>query len=263
MGAVDHHGGGGVDDAGAGVVDVVGADEGAFFVAEDAGEGGEGGLLEGGVDFFDGGFFLEFEDAVGEGGIEKGNADRDSIEEAFELGVNHGDGGGASGGGGNEGVDGGAGAAEVGVWGVDDGLGVGEVVHGGDHAVLDAEGFVDDFDGGGDAVGGAGGGGDEMVLGRIVKVVIATHDDVERAFFDGGGDDDFFDALVEVVLEKLRSAELAGALEDDVAVRPVGGFDGVVLGVGDAMAVDREGVFVAVDVVIPSSVNGVELEEVG
>jgi len=218
LGVVDHHGGGGIDDAGARVVDVVGADEGTFFVAEDAGEGGEAGLFEGGVDFFDGGFFLEFEDAVGEGGIEQGNADGDAIEKALEFGVNHRDGSGAAGGGGDERIDGGASAAEVGVRGIDDGLGVGEVVHGGDHAVFDAEGFVNDFDGGGDAVGGARGGSDEVMLGRVVEVIIATDDDVERAFFHGSGDDDFFDALVEVVLEKFRSAELAGALEDDQSV---------------------------------------------
>ena len=39
--------------------------------------------------------------------------------------------------------------------GVYDDLGVCEVMHGGDGAVFDAEVFMDDFDGGGDAVGGA------------------------------------------------------------------------------------------------------------
>ncbi|MFT7303647.1 MAG: hypothetical protein ACI8UZ_002489, partial [Akkermansiaceae bacterium] len=165
---------------------------------------------------------------------------------------------------GNEGVDGGAGTAEVFMGGIDDGLGVGEVVEGGDHAVFDAEGFVDYFDDGGDAVGGAGGCGEEVVLFWIVEVVITADDDIEGAFFDGGGDDDFFDALVEVVLEKGGGAEFTGALEDDLAAGPVGGFDGVVFAVGDAVAVDRERRVIAGDlVVVPVAVDGIEFEKVG
>ena len=106
--------------------------------------------------------------------------------------------------------------------GVDDGLGIGEVMQGGEHAVLDAELFVDDLDDGGDAVGGATGVGDDVIYLGIVEVVITAHDDVEDVVFDGGGDDDFFDSSIEIGLEGGGVAELAGALEDDVDAGPVG-----------------------------------------
>ena len=83
MGAVDDHGGLRVDDAGAGVVCVVGADEGFFFVAEDAFEFTFGGGFEGGVDLGLGDFFFHLEDEVGEGGVEQGDADGEAIEATF------------------------------------------------------------------------------------------------------------------------------------------------------------------------------------
>lgn len=263
LGSVDHHGGRGIDDAGARIVDVVGGDEGAGFETEDSFERSFRGGFEGGVDFFDRRCGFEFEDAIGEGGVEQGDADGDAIEESFELGIDHGDGGGRSGGGWDEGVDGGAGPAEVLVRGVHDSLGVGEVVEGGDHTVFDAEGLVDHLDNRGDAVGGAGGGGKEVVDGGIVEVVVATDDDIERSFFDGGRDDDFFDALVEVGLKEFGGAELAGAFEDDVTTGPVGGGDGVVLRMSDTMPVDGEGVGIAGDLVIPVAVDGIKFEEMG
>lgn len=241
LGAVDDHGGLGVDDAGAGVVGVVGADEGFFFVSEDAFEGaGFGGGFEGGVDFGFGDFFFHFEDEVGEGGVEEGDADGEAIEAAFEFREDHGDGGSRSGGGGDEGVDGGARTAQVFVRGVDDGLGVGEVMQGGEHAVLDAECFVDDLDDGCDAVGGATGVGDDVINGGIVEVVVAAHDDVEDVVFDGGGNDDFFDSGIEVGLEGFGVAEFPGALEDDVDAGPVGFGRVVVGGEGEGFAIDDD-----------------------
>ena len=146
--------------------------------------------------------------------------------------------------------------------GIDDGLGVGEVVQGGDHSVADAEGFKDDLNNGSDAVGSTRGCGEEVVLAGLVEVVIAADDDVESTFFHGGGDDDFLDALVEVILKKGGGSKFSGALEDDVAIGPVGGRDRVVLGVSDAVAVDRERIVIASDpVIIPVAVDRVEFEK--
>ena len=263
MGAVDDHGAFGIDDAGAGVVGVVGGDEGFFFVAEDPFQRAFGGCFEGGVDFVDADFFFEFEDEVGEGGVEEGDPDGDAVEAVLEFGEDHGDGGGRTGGGGDEGIDGRAGAAEVFVGSVDDGLGVGEVMQSGEHAVFEAEGFVDHLDDGRDAVGGAGGVGDDVIGGGIVKIVVAAHNDVEDAFFDGGGDDDFFDAGVEVGLQAFGVTEGSGTLENNVDAGPVD-FRRMVFGsVGESLALDEDGVGGAGNVAIPAAVDGVEFEEVG
>lgn len=263
MGAVDDHGAFGVDDAGTGVVGVVCGDEGFFFIAEDSFKRAIGSCFEGGVDFGDGDFFFEFEDEVGEGGVEEGDPDGDAVEAAFKFGEDHGDGGGRSGGGGDEGVDGRAGTAEVFVGSVDDGLGIGEVMQSGEHAVFEAESLVDHLDDGRDAVGGARGVGDEVISGGVVEFVVAAHDDVEDALFDGGGDDDFFDAGIEVGLEALGVAEGAGAFEDDVDASPVD-FGRMVLGsVGERLSVDEDGVVGVGNVAIPAAVDGVEFEEVG
>ena len=85
MGAVDDHGAFGVDDAGTGVVGVVGGDEGFFFIAEDSFQGAFSGCFEGGVDFVDGDFFFEFEDEVGEGGVEE-EARVHHLQQGEELG---------------------------------------------------------------------------------------------------------------------------------------------------------------------------------
>lgn len=263
MGAVDDHGAFGVDHAGAGVVGVVGGDEGFFFVAEDSLQGTFGGCFEGGIDFVDGDFFFQLEDEVGEGGVEEGDPDGDAVEAAFEFWEDHGDGGGRPGGGGDEGIDGRAGAAEVFVGSVDDGLGVGEVMQSGEHTVFEAEGLVDHLDDGRDAVGCAGGVGDDVIGGGAVESVVAAHDDIEDTFFDGGGDDDFFDAGVEVGLQAFGVAEGAGAFEDDVDAGPVD-FGRMVLGsVGESLAVDEDGVLGAGNIAIPAAVDGVEFEEVG
>ena len=57
-------------------------------------------------------------------------------------------------------------------------------MHRGDHAVFDAEIFVDHLNHGGDAVCGAGCRGEQVVLVRLIEMIIAAHDNVECAFFD-------------------------------------------------------------------------------
>lgn len=263
MGAVGDHGGLGIDDAGARVIGVVSTDEGFFFVAEDAIEGaGFGRGFEGGVDCGFGDFLFHLEDEVGEGSVEERDADREAVEATFELGEDHGHGGSRSGGSGDEGVDGGASTAEVLVGGVDDGLGVGEVVQGGEHAVLDAEGFVDDLDDRCNAVGGAAGVGDDVVDGGVVEVIVAAHDDVEDVIFDGSGDDDFFDSGIEVSLQGGSVAELAGAFEDDVDAGPVGLGGVVVCSEGEGFAIDDDMGTIVRNGVAPAAVDGVKLEQV-
>ena len=102
LGAADDHGAFGIDDAGAGVVGVVGGDEGFFFVAEDAFQGALGCGFEGGVDFVHGDFFFQFKNEISERGVEEWDPNGDAIESAFKFGEDHGDGRGRSGGGGDE-----------------------------------------------------------------------------------------------------------------------------------------------------------------
>lgn len=94
----------------------------------------------------------------------------------------------------------------------------------------------------------------------VVEVVIASHDDVERAgIFDGGSDDDFFDSLLEIGIELGGGAEGASSLDNDIAARPIDGFDGIFEGDWDGLSSDGDGVFGMRDVSIPAAVDGIEL----
>ena len=50
-----------------------------------------------------------------------------------------------------------------------------------------------------------------MMLFEIVEMIVNSHHDIERFFFDRSRDDDFFDALIEIGIERLRGAELGAS----------------------------------------------------
>mmetsp|Transcript_15640 Transcript_15640/g.34006 ORF Transcript_15640/g.34006 Transcript_15640/m.34006 type:complete len:225 (-) Transcript_15640:293-967(-) len=90
-----------VNDTAAGIVGVVGGNQGFLFVTEDALERTAlGCCLEGGIDLLLGRWLLNLKDAVGQGGVEEGDADGKTVKLALELGVDLHDGGGTTGGGG-------------------------------------------------------------------------------------------------------------------------------------------------------------------
>jgi len=77
-----------VDDAAAGVVGVVGADERGRFEPENAPEWAAlGGRLQGGVDLFHRDGLVDFKDAVRQTGVGEGHANGEAVELAFEFGV--------------------------------------------------------------------------------------------------------------------------------------------------------------------------------
>ena len=163
---------------------------------------------------------------------------------------------------GNERQAGGPRAAQVLVRRVEDGLGVGHVMDRGDHAMLDADAFVNDLHHRGEAVRGAGGGGEQVVLVWFVKVVVHAHHDVERAGFHRRRDDDFFHAGLEIGVELLRRAEFPAGFEHDVhaeiAPRHLGEI--LVAGVAEGFAVDENPIRLAADFAVPSAVDRVELD---
>src|SRR5690606_1195388 len=71
------------------------------------------------------------------------------------------------------------------------------------------------------------------------------------------------DALVQVALQHGHGLHLAAGLDHQVAARPVGVGDGLVVGHGDALAVDDDGVAVAARLVLPAAVHRVEVQQVG
>ncbi len=82
-----------------------------------------------------------------------------AVQFAFQLRVDHGDGGGAAGGGRDQRHARGPRPAQVFVWGIDHNLRIGGVMNGGDDTVFDTDLFVQHLDHRGQAVGGAAGGG--------------------------------------------------------------------------------------------------------
>ncbi len=165
------------DDAACGVSVIVNRDSFFLGVFEDAFEGAVGGGFEGVVEFFDGDIPGQSGSEVGEGDIGCGDANGHAVEFAVEFGEDFADGFCGTGGGGDHGEGGGAASAEILHGGVEEGLCVGVGVDGGDEALFDAEGVVEDFGHGGEAVGGAGGVGDDFVFGGVEEGVVDAVDD--------------------------------------------------------------------------------------
>ena len=108
-----------IDDGAASVVGVVRADQRLLLVTQNALErAGLTGRLEGGIDLLLGRGRVDLEDAVGQTGVEKRDADGEAVELALEFGVDLDNGGGRAGGCGTEVEHTGSGTTEVGLLGV-------------------------------------------------------------------------------------------------------------------------------------------------
>ena len=140
---------------------------------------------------------------------------------------------------------------------VDHHLRVGDVVDGRDHAVLDADPLVEDFDNWRQAIGGTGRGGPQTVRRRVVQVIIDAHDDVQRTGLDRRCYDHGFYAGTEVFVELFGRSELPTAFQYDVDAG---------LGPRDLARhrdgrerhrtpIDHEGIIAGVDGPIPSTMD--------
>jgi hypothetical protein len=110
---------------------------------------------------------------------------------------------------------------------IDDGLGIGHVVNGGDHAMRDADRFVNDLHDRREAVRCAGCGGEQAMAAWLVQVVVDADHDVQGAGLDRCRDDDLLDARREVRSQRLGRSEFAAALQNNVDIvgrpRPIAG----------------------------------------
>src|SRR5208282_2937182 len=97
---------------------------------------------------------------------------------------------------------------------------VGVGVHGGHGAGNDAEGVVQDFGDGREAIRGAGSVRDHVMLRRVVGFVVHAEDEGVVWVGGGGGDDHFFHRAANVLARVGACGEEAGGFDDD------GGADG-------------------------------------
>ena len=147
---------------------------------------------------------------------------------------------------------------------IDDHLGVGDVVDGRDHAMFDAEPFVDDLDHRCQAVGGAAGVRDDLVAG-LQRLLVHPHDDhgVDLVL-RRDGQEDLLGAGLEVLGARLAGGEDPGGLHDEVdLVGGVGQVGRVTLGGdGDLLPVDGDRALTGADLAVVAAVNRVVRQQV-
>ena len=242
----------------------VNAHQGFCGVLQDAFQRPVGSGLHGSVDFFFGGFALQFNGYVRGGTGEYGDTHGVSVQFSFQFRKHQGHGFGRSGGGGDDAVGSGTSAAQVAVGSVLQALVAGVGVYGGHEALLLAKVLVHDLHHRCQAIGGAGSVGDDGVLGRQLVVVHAQNDGFYAAF-GRGRQRYFFGSCFQVLAQAFGIGEEAGGFNDYVnaqlAPRQLRGvFDGRYL---NGFSVDDQAVFRVLHRSLELSVGGVVLQQMG
>jgi len=253
-----------VEDAGAGVGDEIGGNNGILGVAQNALQLALGGGLHGGADFIILGGILKVYGQVNNGNVQSGNAHGHTGELTVEAGDNLTHGLGSAGGTGDNVAAGCAAAAPILNGGTVNGaLRGGDGVDGSHKTVLDAPVVVENLGKGSEAVGGAGGVGNVVhVLG--VGVVINAHYKHGGIVLGGSGHNDLLCAGSQMGSGLFLGEELTGAL-GNVFYAPLAPIDVVGVAVaagGDLLAVDDDGMVGVIDVSVENAVYGVVLEQI-
>lgn len=262
--AVEHLGELAIENRGVRVANDVAADDGIDAILEDALHRALGGSLHGSVDLVGGDVLLELGREVDHRARRRGNAGRETVELAVELGEHETDGLGRARGGGNHGKGRSARATEVLMVHVEDLLVVGVGVNGVHEAALDAEVVVEDLGERREAVGRARGVGDDVHRGRVVDVLVDAHDDGGIHVGARSGDDDLLGAIVEMHLAGLAGLEATRGLDDDLRAN---GSPVELLGLArlerlDLVALDDERAFLGVAILEDTALAGIVLGKV-
>ena len=160
---------------------------------------------------------LDLDGQVHQRGGRHGHADGEALQATGELGDQEADRLGGAGRGGDEVDRGAAGAAVVLVRRVEQLLVAGVGVHGGHHAVADAERLVEHLDHGRQAVRRAGGVGDDVVPGGVVDLVeVDAQRDGDVGLLGRRGDDHLARPGLEVLGGARAVAEVPARLDHDL-----------------------------------------------
>ena len=253
-----------VEDAGAGVGDEVGGNNGILGVAQNALQLAFGGGLHGCADLVILGGLFEVHGQVDNGDVQGGNAHGHTGELAVEAGDDLAHGLGCAGGAGDDVAAGCAAAAPILHGGAVNGaLGGGDGVDGGHKTVLDAPVIVQDLGKRSQTVGGAGRIGNVVHIPGVCIVVYA-HYEHGSIILGGGGHYDLLRAGCQMGSGLLFGEELAGAFGDvlNAPLAPVDVVGVAVAAGGDLLAVDDDGMVGVIDIGVENAVNGVILEQI-
>ena len=254
-----------VKDAGVGLADDVGRDDGLILVSHDFLQLAFAGGLHRGADFLVGGLLGERHGQVNDGAVRSGDTHGHAGQLALQLGDDLADGLRGAGGGGDDVVVGAAAETPVllGVL-VHDALRGGGGMNGGHEAFDDAEVVVQDLRHGGEAVGGAGSGGGDGEIGAVGLVVDAVNEH-RGLVLRGGAHQHELRAGVQMGLHALGGEELAGALNHvrNVQLTPAEGGGIAAVEEQDGLAVNDQMMLVVGDGAFPLAVDGVMGENVG
>ena len=253
-----------VEDAGAGIGEEVGGNNGILGVAQNALQLAFGGGLHSGANFIVLCGLLQVYGQVDNGNVKGGNSHGHTGELAVEAGDYLAYCLGGAGGAGDDVAAGCAAAAPILYGGAVNGtLRSGNGVDSGHKTVLDAPVIVENLGERSKAVSGAGSIGNVVhVLG--VSVVVYAHDEHGGIVLGRSGHDDLLCAGGQMGSGLLLGEELAGTLGDvfNAPLAPVDVVGVAVAAGGDLLAVDDDGVVGVIDICVKNAVHGVVLEQI-